>query len=60
MGEKSRKETEDMRAIIFGWGKYGKALKRGLEKYYGIEFLAICDNDEKKCGGGGWSTYYNT
>lgn len=22
-----------MQAVIFGWGNYGKALKRGLEKY---------------------------
>lgn len=39
-----------MQAVIFGWGNYGRALKRGLEKYYGIEVIAICDNDEGKWG----------
>ncbi len=40
-----------LEAIIFGAGEYGKELKRGLEKYYRIKILAICDNDEKKWGG---------
>lgn len=39
-----------MRAVVFGAGKYGKALKRGLQKYCGAEILAICDNDAKKWG----------
>jgi len=30
-----------MKAAVFGAGKYGKALKRGLEKYCGVEELAI-------------------
>ena len=37
-----------MKAAVFGAGKYGKALKRGLEKYCGVEVLAICDNDPQK------------
>lgn len=49
-----------MQAVIFGWGTFGKVLKKGLEKYCGMEIVAICDNDEKKCGGGGeWSSYYS-
>lgn len=39
-----------MKAVMFGAGKYGIALKRGLEKYCGVEILAICDNDAKKWG----------
>ena len=41
-----------MEAIIWGAGKYGKVLKSGLEKYYKVNVLAVCDNDEKKCSGG--------
>ena len=37
-----------MKAVVFGAGKYGKELKRGLEKYCGVEILAICDNDAAK------------
>ncbi len=37
-----------MKAVVFGAGKYGKALKRGLEKYCGVDVLAICDNDTEK------------
>lgn len=37
-----------MKAVVFGAGKYGTALKRGLEKYCGVEILAICDNDAEK------------
>lgn len=40
-----------MRAIIFGAGKYSTYFKRGLEKRYGINIIAICDNDEFKWGG---------
>ncbi len=40
-----------MQAVIFGWGKYGKALKSGLEKYYGVKVVAICDNNEEVWGG---------
>ena len=39
-----------MQALIFGWGTYGKTLRRGLEKYYGIDIVAVCDNDENKWG----------
>lgn len=39
-----------MKAVIFGAGKYGTALKRGLEKYCGVEVMAICDNDSGKWG----------
>ena len=42
-----------MQALIFGWGTYGKTLRRGLEKYYGIDIVAVCDNDENKGGGKG-------
>lgn len=41
-----------MRAVIFGYGKYGKYLKRGLEKFYGVEIVAVCDNDKHKQGTG--------
>ena len=45
-----------MQALIFGWGTYGKTLRRGLEKYYGIDIVAVCDNDENKWWGGGRCT----
>jgi len=45
-----REENVAMKVVIFGCESYGKALKKGLEKYYGIEVVAICDNDEKKWG----------
>ncbi len=39
-----------MEAVIFGWGNYGRLLKKGLEEYYKITVTAICDNDESKWG----------
>lgn len=39
-----------MKAVVFGAGKYGRALKRGLEKYCGVEIVAVCDNDAEKWG----------
>lgn len=39
-----------MRGVIFGNGKYGLALKKGLEKYYGVDILAICDNNPQYYG----------
>ena len=41
-----------MQAVMFGWGTFGQVLKRGLEKYCGIDIVAICDNDKNKWGGG--------
>lgn len=39
-----------MESAVFGAGKYGKILKRGLEKYCGVHICTICDNDESKWG----------
>lgn len=39
-----------MESVIFGAGRLGKTLKRGLEKYCGVHISAICDNDESKWG----------
>ena len=39
-----------MESAIFGVGKYGKDLKRGLEKYCGVHICAIFDSDESRWG----------
>lgn len=39
-----------MNGVVFGGGFYGKALKRGLEKYCGVEIDAVIDNDKEKWG----------
>lgn len=39
------------RAVVFGAGKYGRSLIRGLQKYCGVTIIAICDNDNTKWGG---------
>ena len=41
----------NIKAVIFGGGSYGKMLKKGLEKYYDVKIIAICDNDRDKWGG---------
>lgn len=38
------------RAVVFGAGKYGRSLTRGLQKYCGVTIAAICDNDNAKWG----------
>lgn len=40
----------DIKGIVFGGGLYGRFLKRGLEKYFNIKIIAICDNDSHKWG----------
>ena len=39
-----------MVSVIFGAGRYGKILKRGLEKHCGVHICAAFDNDESKWG----------
>ncbi len=39
-----------MESVIFGAGRDGRVLKKGLEKYYGVHIGAICDNDMMKWG----------
>lgn len=38
------------RGIVFGAGKYGKSLTRGLQKNCGVTVIAVCDNDNTKWG----------
>ncbi|MCM1047759.1 MAG: class I SAM-dependent methyltransferase [Clostridiales bacterium] len=40
-----------MKAVVFGAGHYGRILARGLQKYYGVTIIAVCDNDDTKWGG---------
>lgn len=42
---------KDIKAVVFGAGKYGKTLTQGLQKYYGVAVVAVCDNNEAKVGG---------
>lgn len=39
-----------MESVVFGAGRWGNVLKRGLEKYCEVHICAICDNDESKWG----------
>ncbi len=39
-----------MESVIFGAGRDGRVLKKGLEKYYGVHIGTICDNDMMKWG----------
>lgn len=39
-----------MKSVIFGAGTWGKGLKKGLEKHYGVQIRAVFDNDESKWG----------
>lgn len=39
-----------MESVIFGAGRDGRILKKGLEKCYGIHIGTICDNDADKWG----------
>lgn len=38
--------------VIFGAGKYGRAIFPGLNDVYQCNVVAYIDNDKKKAGGG--------
>lgn len=46
-----RMENSNIKAVIFGAGHYGRILAQGLQRYYGIKIVAICDNANEKWGG---------